>query len=318
MRFLGLITALLLAASPAFAQPRNFVYLGNDELEGATRILDRPDIAGAQVVYSWRSLEPSKGVYDFSDIEHDLALVQARGKSLFIQIQDRFFRPEARYVPQYLLDGPDYGGGLARQFSEEGEGKFVAQGWVARQWDPAVRARFQALLAALARQFDGRVLGINLPESAVVFDDGAYPEGFSCDAYFEAEKANALFARTAFKHSAVVQFVNFWPCEWNNDKTYMSRFFEFALANRIGVGGPDIVPYQKPQMNNSYPFFHASKGKMALVAMSIQEPTLTYTNPVTSKRFTRAEFEAFATDYLGVEIIFWSKEAPWLAQPVTP
>ena len=28
---------------------------------------------------------------------------------------------------------------------------------------------------------------------------------------------------------------------------------------------------------------------------------------------TRAEFVAFARDYLGVDVIFWSVEAPWLA-----
>ena len=30
------------------------------------------------------------------------------------------------------------------------------------------------------------------------------------------------------------------------------------------------------------------------------------------KKFTREEFVAFARDYLGVDIIFWSVSAPWL------
>ncbi len=46
--------------------------------------------------------------------------------------------------------------------------------------------------------------------------------------------------------------------------------------------------------------------------MAIQEPTLTYTNPETKKRFSREEFVAFAEDYLGVDIIFWSTQSPWL------
>ena len=106
--------------------------------------------------------------------------------------------------------------------------------------------------------------------------------------------------------SHVVQYVNFWPCEWNNDKKFMSRAFEFAHANGIGLGGPDIVPYKKAQMKNSYPFFNQYKGKLSLVAMAVQEPTLTYTNPETKKPFTREEFVAFAQDYLGVDIIFWA------------
>jgi hypothetical protein len=46
--------------------------------------------------------------------------------------------------------------------------------------------------------------------------------------------------------------------------------------------------------------------------MAIQEPTLEYLNPQTGKPFTREEFERFATGYLGADIIFWSKDTPWL------
>jgi hypothetical protein len=46
--------------------------------------------------------------------------------------------------------------------------------------------------------------------------------------------------------------------------------------------------------------------------MASQEPTLTYTNPETGKKFTREEFLAFAEDYLGVDVIFWSTTSPWL------
>jgi hypothetical protein len=65
-------------------------------------------------------------------------------------------------------------------------------------------------------------------------------------------------------------------------------------------------------MKNSYPFFNRYKGKLALVAMAVQEPTLTYRNPKTGKRFTRDEFVRFASDYLGADVIFWSTASPWL------
>jgi hypothetical protein len=112
----------------------------------------------------------------------------------------------------------------------------------------------------------------------------------------------------------VVQYVNFWPCEWQNDRKYMSRFFEFAAQNGIGLGGPDIVPNARAHMNNSYPFFNEYRGRLSLVAMAVQQPTLTYTNPATKKRFTHDEFVAFARDYLGVNVIFWSVSSPWLAR----
>ena len=48
--------------------------------------------------------------------------------------------------------------------------------------------------------------------------------------------------------------------------------------------------------------------------MAVQEPTLTYTNPKTKRKFTREEFVDFAENYLGVNVIFWSTKSPWLHQ----
>jgi hypothetical protein len=313
LRIIGILLALstLLASHDARAA-RNFLYTSSGELASKKAILSRPDIEGVQVVYNWKRLEKERGDYDFSAIEEDLAVAAAFGKKLFIQVQDRFFDENARNVPDYLLTDPAYGGGLARQFDNAGEGKPVGTGWVAMQWNAAVRGRYQRLLAALARQFDGRIYGINLPETAIDMAADSPNAGFSCDAYFAAEMENLAFARRVFSRSRVVQYVNFWPCEWNDDRQYMSRIFAYAAANDVGLGGPDIVPGRKAQMDNSYRFFHRFKGRLPLVAMAIQEPTLTYTNPATGKPFTKREFERFADDFLGVDIIFWSAESPWL------
>jgi hypothetical protein len=304
---------LCTTACAAENAPQNFLYTGDGDLAGLQRILQRPDIGGAQVVYSWKSLEPQEGVYDFSAIERDLAATDALGKKLFIQIQDRFFEVRARNIPTYLQTGK-YGGGLVAQIDNAGEGQPVGYGWVALQWNGPLRARYQALLAALAKAFDGRVYGINLPETAIDIDMKHDATGFSCDAYFDAEMANLAAARAAFAKSRVVQYVNFWPCEWENDHQYMSRLFAYAQKNGVGLGGPDVIPWRKGQMKNAYPFFNRVKGRLALVAMAVQEPTLTYKNPKTGKRFTRDELVGFARDYLGADIIFWSAESPWLKE----
>ncbi|MFP3581876.1 hypothetical protein SB659_20145, partial [Arthrobacter sp. SIMBA_036] len=64
-------------------------------------MITRKDIGGVQIVYNWRALETSKDVYDFSRIEKDLQYLSQLNRKLFIQLQDRFFEPEARYVPDY-------------------------------------------------------------------------------------------------------------------------------------------------------------------------------------------------------------------------
>ncbi|WP_323121150.1 hypothetical protein [Burkholderia alba] len=308
---------LLLAAQCCYAAdaspaPQNFLYTSSDDLRALAPLIQRPDIAGVQVVYNWKMLETSPGRYDFSRIDRDLAYLQGLRKQLFIQIQDRFFEPQARYVPQYLLEDRVYQGGLVPQFDHPGEGRPIGNGWVAQQWNPAVRGRYQRLLAALADRFDARVAGINLPETAIDLDMKRDNHGFSCDRYFAATLDNLGFAKRAFRRSQVVQYVNFWPCEWNDDHRYMSRLFAFAQQNGIGLGGPDIVPGKASQMKNAYPFFHRYKGKLALVAMAVQEPTLTYIDPQTGKPFTREAFTRYAQDYLGAGIIFWSAQSPWL------
>jgi hypothetical protein len=311
------VALLCLAATFALAASfENFLYTSAGDLPNIERLLARSDIAGVQVVYNWNRLEPEKDKYDFSQIEHDLATVQTHGKKLFIQIQDRFFTPEAKYVPRYLLTEPAYGGGIVPQKDNPGENLPQVSGWVAQQWNPAVRRRYQRLLQALADHFDGRVFGVNLPESAIDIDIHHDRTGFTCEKYFDAEMENLTFAKAAFKKTQVVQYVNFWPCEWNNDHHYMERAFDLAVKIGAGLGGPDIVPGRKAQMNNSYPFFSRYKDKLSLIAMAVQEPTLTYHNPKTGKPFTKEEFEDFGRNDLGARIIFWSAAATWLKKDV--
>lgn len=313
MKSISLFAGLALLATCNFASAaENFLYTSSGELDANRQILERTDIGGVQIVYNWRQLEPEKGKYDFSAIEKDLATATSLKKKIFIQVQDRFFEPTAKNVPDYLMADSVYDGGLAPQFDNPGENKPVGYGWVAMQWNPAVRHRYQSLLTALAKSFDGRVYGINLPETAIDLSTKKPPTGFSCDAYFDAEMENLAFARKAFSKSKVVQYVNFWPCEWDNDHHYMSRMFAYAADNHVGLGGPDIIPGRKGQMKNSYPFFNRYKGKLAFVGMAVQEPTLTYKNPRTKKPFTKDEFVKYAEDFLGADVVFWSSASPWL------
>ena len=112
-----------------------FVFAEGADLSNIMYIIQHPDIQCAQVIYSWKSLEPPMGVYSFSDILNDLAFLS--GKKLFVQVQDRFFDPKARSIPQYLLDDNSiYEGGLARQ---NGSDPGAKGGWVTKHWVPAVR-----------------------------------------------------------------------------------------------------------------------------------------------------------------------------------
>ena len=81
---------------------------------------------------------------------------------------------------------------------------------MAKQWVPAVQARFQKLLIALGKQFDGKIKGINLTETAIDLDNSNPPPLFTCDRYFHAVLDNMRVLRSAFHKSDVVQYVNFF------------------------------------------------------------------------------------------------------------
>ncbi|MGW4567737.1 hypothetical protein ACWEN3_36960 [Streptomyces sp. NPDC004561] len=299
------------AAAPSSAAPANYLYASIGDFDTDVKpLLDRPDIAGVQVVVPWKALEPRKGRYDFSQIDHALKYAQSRGKKLFVQVQDRFFTLPAR-IPDYLLKDPEYRGGAAPTTNESGLGP-GEPGAVAAQWNTEVRNRFQHLLKALAQRFDGRLAGVNLPETATAVDASKDRTGYSDDAYFRAELDNMAYGADVFKKTPFIQYVNFWPGEWNNDHDYMGRTFEFAKKHGIGLGGPDILPNRPAQMQNSYPFFHRYRGQLPLVAMAVQEPDFEYTNPGTGKPYTRQEFTDFGTEFLGVNRIFWATSSPWL------
>ncbi|MFG2712060.1 hypothetical protein ACGFX2_16105 [Streptomyces goshikiensis] len=309
------------AAAPACAghearthAPSQYLYSSIGDFDTEVKpLVDRPDIAGVQLVVPWKALEPQKDQYDFSAVEEALTYLQARHKKLFVQVQDRFFSAAVR-IPDYLLTDPVYDGGAAPTTNENGLGP-GEQGAVAAQWNPEVRRRFQSLLQALADRFDGRLEGVNLPETATQVDLDKDRSGYTDESYFRAELDNMAFGAKAFKRTQFVQYVNFWPGEWNNDHGYMERTFEFAKAHGVGLGGPDVLPNRPAQMENSYPFFERYRGQLPLVAMAVQEPDFEYTNPATGKPYTKEEFVDFGGRRLGADVMFWATSAPWLHRP---
>ena len=312
------ILALLAALPARAAEPANFLFLDADDMSDHRDLMARPDIAGGQIIYLWRQLEPKKDQYDFSKLEQDLAVARRLHKKLWVSISDRTFSLKWKGMPDYLSDDPEYQGGITFQYSYPGSkpgANKTPNGVVAMQWNPAVRARYQKLLRALAARFDGKIYGIDLGETAMDAYLAEGEKGFTCDGYFDAEMENISVARAAFRKTAVVMFANFWPCNWNDSRHYMSRAFAEAAAHGIGMGGPDIYPFNPALMKNSYRFLNDYRGKLKLVAMSVQEPDLDFIDPKTGKPFTKDDFTSFARDYLGANIIFWAYISPWLQPP---
>ncbi|KAL6856400.1 hypothetical protein J3F83DRAFT_753259 [Trichoderma novae-zelandiae] len=149
---------------------------------------------------------------------------------------------------------------------------FEVTGWVAQKWNPRVRQRYQALLSALAEEFDGRITGLNLAETSIAVDETA--NNCTNEGYSLGELENAGYAAKVLKKSYAVQYVNFWPDGWNNTNNRFEDSFNYYAKHGIGIGGPDLIPNKPGQEANSYfciPKFHC---KVPIAVVAVQEMDL--------------------------------------------
>jgi hypothetical protein len=315
----------LCCASVSAKRVHHFVFFGQDreQIQGASSFLETKALEGAQVSYSWKQLEPAKDEYDFAEIREDLAFLTSKGKKLFIQIQDVTFSESRINVPRYLQRDPVYNGGADKQYQFEGDDEEHAtvEGWMARRWDPAVQERFGKLLMALGKEFDGRIEGINFAETA--FGVGStgrlFPKGFSFEIYRDAIITNMKALKRAFPKSVTMQYANFMPGEWlpGDDHGYLRAVYNAAKELKVGVGGPDLMPFRPGQLNHSYPLIRSAAG-IVPTGIAVQEGNYGDPNPKTKQRATIAELLDYATNNLKIDYIFWCTEEPFYSKEVIP
>lgn len=304
--------------------PHHYVFFNRDrERISDPEFLETEAFEGAQLKYTWRELEQGKDGYDFSAIQHDLAILNSKGRKLFIQLQDVSFDPTVVNVPRYLLNDPRYNGGADKQYSipDDDEARAVPEGWVARRWDPAVQERFHKLLLALGKEFDGKVEGINLAETAVTFGESGrlFPKGFTPATYHDAVITNMTALKRAFPKSVTMQYANFMPGEWlpGNDQSYLRSVYQGAKELKVGVGGPDLLPYKPGQMSHCYPLIRECAGKVP-TGIAVQQGNYQHQNPKTGQPVAISELVGFAREYLKVDYIFWSTQEPFYSQKLIP
>jgi hypothetical protein len=303
----------------------HYVFFGQDreKIKAASGFLETRALVGAQVAYSWRQLEPQKDKYDFTAIRDDLEFLTAKGKRLFIQLQDVTFSESRINVPRYVLNDPQYNGGADKQYriKADDEEHAVVEGWMARRWDPAVQERFHQLLLALGKAFDGRIEGINFAETSANFGESGrlFPKGFSFAIYRDAIITNMKALKRAFPKSVVLQYANFMPGEWRpmEDKGYLRAVYKAAQELQVGVGGPDLLPYRPGQLKSSYPLIREVAG-MVPVGIAVQDGNYEDQNPKSGEQITIPELLKFATDYLNVDYIFWCTQEPYYSEQLIP
>jgi hypothetical protein len=315
----------LCCANVSARPARHYVFFGQDreKIREAASFFETKALEGAQVTYSWRQLEPEEDKYDFGLVRDDLTFLSARGKRLFIQIQDVTFSESRINVPRYLLRDGRYNGGADKQYhvKEGDEEHAVVAGWAARRWDAAVQERFHKLLYALGKEFDGRIEGANFAETSVGFGQSGrlFPKGFTFETYRDAIITNMKALRRAFPKSVVIQYANFMPGEWlpESDRGYLRAVYRAAKELKVGVGGPDLLPHRPGQRQHSYPLIRDAAGVVP-TGIAVQDGNYEDINPQTGKRVTVPELLEFATRHLKVDYIFWCTQEPYYSEEVIP
>lgn len=225
-------TVTLHAAEPSAVKwhPGHYVYIDNRAL--TPELLSLPHFRGVQKNFTWRTLEPEEGRFDFSELRSDLALAKKHGRQLVVQLTYKSFTKGVRNVPDYLR-GAEFGGGVYTT---------IMGSYNPVLWNDAVRARFKALIVALGREFDSNpnLEAVNLPETAPSIKKGAKPQpdvqpAYNEDLYFAALKDTMFTLRHAFPHTVVIQYTNFPP-------NLLEQFTDYEKEIGVGMGGPDVYP----------------------------------------------------------------------------
>jgi hypothetical protein len=172
-----------------------------------------PDLTGVDLIYYWSQIEPEKGVFDWRQIQSDMAPWIAAGKKVILRVSTS---GAASWDPPYSGDGTPawvYADG-ARAVSDSGE-------TIPVYWDQAYLTDYQSFVQAFGAQFDGNPnvafiqagIGMGaetLPETNVSASGVAAWEsdGYADPLWLSTAETIASFYKSAFRVTPVDALVD--------------------------------------------------------------------------------------------------------------
>ena len=274
--------------------PGHYLALYGYENQSAMYDGAHPGVRGINKRYTWQSLEPTLGQYDFSQIESDLAVAASQGLQLVVMVEDKSFKNDPPPTPEYL-------------WGEQYTRPTRTGGYTAVRYNPYVIQRFKALLEALGQRFDSdsNLEGIALQETALGFVQSALDAtGYTPEKYRDALIDVVLSAADSFPTSQVFWYMNFL----SGKQAYLADVAAAVAPAGVRMGGPDILPDDHSLQTHVYPLYDQFQGKMPLFC-SAQNNSYQHEHADTSyptRYWTPNEIFKFASDRLGVGYVFWN------------
>ncbi len=261
-----------------------------DDSQALMQTTVQPGVVGVVKRYTWRSLEPTQGVYQFSEIQSDLNWAAANGMHLIVLIEYKTFRDE-KAGPAYL---------------DAYEGHNNLGGYSMVLWNPAVYGRYNALVKALGALVDSNknFEGIATQESAMSMDGPVLNAfAYSAEKYRDALISMLSSATVSMPTSRVFWLMNFIV----GNQDYIGDIANAVASKGVVMGGPDVWPDNKSLQSRTYPFYAQMNGKMPLFGqvenVCYSEPHMTSGYP--TKYWTMQELFNYARVHMHVNYMFW-------------
>ena len=249
-----------------------------------------PGVVGFMKRYTWRSLEPTQGVYQFAGIKSDLAWAAANGIRLVVMIEDRTFTPEKAgpaYLDQYDL-------------------RTRTGGYTMVRWSPVVMTRWKALVKALGAQVDSNknFEGLATQETSLGFDSTQlHAFAYTPEKYRDSYIDILTDATKSLPTSRVFWFMNYLA----GGQNYLADIASAVAPLGVVMGGPDVWPDNQSLASKVYPLYTQFAGKLPMFG---QVEDVCYRAPhMTSgyhtKYWTMTELFNFARSKMHVNYMFW-------------
>jgi hypothetical protein len=261
-----------------------------------------PNVRGVQTRYAWTALEPSKGIYDFSQIDKHVAWAQAYNKRLAIMISTKAFSAGGQAVPDYMRTAAyEYGTYKITIDGKDTVGTEDTTGENMALYNNAVRDRLIALTQALGRRYNAS----NVLE-AVAFNETAMGQAVTPltsaqkQSWFNNLAIVNAATRKAFPNTVVMQFVNF-------PRAYTVGLVDSMMVNGTALGGPDTFVNAADLEAQTYPFYDTADATLA-IGPSVQAEN--YSAEYQFGPYVAVDVKNlynFARTRLHANYIFWSK-----------
>jgi len=194
-----------------------------------------PSMKGMQAEHFWSELEPSKGVYNFSKIDAQIAKLAPHGKKLAITIKYKYQISDSKSsLPTYILNQPKatVNGVVVPPYFEQGKAGDGAynEGQHANLGHPGTQAAFKNLLTALAAKYDNNpnFVSVSFLETSLGADASTAVFNLFLDGLMKVE----AHAGCKFEHTPIFQNLNF-------PRNKLPEFTANMKKYGVGLGGPD-------------------------------------------------------------------------------